>query len=222
MVTQTLSRLVQNWLSSRHCIDWYWVDIRSRHKEPVITIGDKPRPHGAHPYTGIGPRPTPMGLQSIAPHTLRECFRIRMLPDWGLVQKTSELIAAYFDSRLSGRSGERFAVAAHELLEGAARYCPPREEIDLQVLTDPDVSWVEIRVTHEAVASRVTMLEKAVHQVMGFEDPKDALLDAMRKASAPGDASFMLSFARIRHEARLDVSALVQDRKITVIAKGAT
>lgn len=201
-----------------------WARPRDRFgpKERVITIGDKSRPLGGHHFASGGPRPTPHGLPAVAPHTLRECFRIRMLPDWGLVQRTSELIAAYFESRLSGREGERLAVAAHELLESAARYCPPREEIDLQVMTDPDVTWVEIRVTHEAVASRVTMLEKAVQQVMSFSDPKEALLDAMRKAAAPGDASFILSFARVRHESRLEMSALVQDRKITVMAKGAT
>jgi anti-sigma regulatory factor (Ser/Thr protein kinase) len=144
---------------------------------------------------------------------------VRWSVEWEALEDIQHFAERYLQRRLPKDSAERARFASLELLENAVRYACAGGEVTYEVYVTP--SGFEIRVTNEAVDSRVAILKKRVEQ-LAEGNVAETYKRALRKLLEPAEprGSGGLGLLRVRHEANVEVSLEVEGRRVTVIAIG--
>jgi hypothetical protein len=141
---------------------------------------------------------------------------VRFQPLWDHIEHLREFVGAYCKTRLSPGVAERAILVAQELLENAVKYGDVTGEIELDLRVDETGRRFEIHVHNDAVASRTEILRREIERLEGV-DPEAGFEAAMQKSR--GNLG-MIGLARIRHEGEVDVTLLVDGRRVEVVARG--
>lgn len=143
---------------------------------------------------------------------------VRWAVAWDALDDMQDFATRYCRRRWSGDLADRARLAACELLENAVRYATAGSEVALTIV-DTAIGF-ELRVTNDAVESRVALLRKRIEETSS-PGAGDAYRKALRKLlSETGEhsAASGLGLLRLRHEAGVDLALEVQGKKTTVIA----
>jgi hypothetical protein len=136
---------------------------------------------------------------------------------WDALGEMETFAEHFLRRRFSAELAERGRMAANELLENACRYAIAGGEVALEVRDAG--SGFEIRVTNDAVESRVAILRKRIDEIAG-DDGHDAYKRALRKLmnEPEGAVSSGLGLLRARQEAGVGIALEVNGKQVTVIA----
>jgi hypothetical protein len=112
---------------------------------------------------------------------------------------------------------ERLALAAHELLENAAKYrAGGRSRLQLGLQRVDTVEYAYVSVTNRIDVSQVDHLKAVIAEVNDRDDP--AVYErVLKRAAARGEGSG-LGLARIRFEAELDLKVQFEGQSVSVTA----
>lgn len=121
----------------------------------------------------------------------------------------------------AGDLGERARIAAYELVENAGRYSTAGSDIDLEVLDTGN--GFSVKVSNDAVGARVAMLRRQIETAAQLETTEQYARALRRHIETKADNMMRIGFGllRARHDAIVELSLAVDDRRVVVLAKGA-
>ena len=144
---------------------------------------------------------------------------VRWIVQWAALEDMQDFASRYCKRRFAGDLGDRARIVSHELLENAVRFATVGDDLEYEIRDRP--SGFEIRVTNDAVDSRIAILRKRIIE-MREGDADDAYRKALRKllsdASDAKVANAGIGLLRARYEASVDFNVAVTGRSVTVIA----
>jgi len=128
-----------------------------------------------------------------------------------------EFVEVFYSGVLEPDLLERLALAAHELLENAAKYrAGGRSRLQLGLQTVGAVDYVYVSVTNRIDVAQVDHLKALVAEVNDREDP--AVYERLLKRAAVRKEGSGLGLARIRFEAELDLKLQFEGQSVSVTA----
>jgi hypothetical protein len=145
---------------------------------------------------------------------------VRWPVEWQALEDMQEVTSRIIRRRFTGDLADRGRFAAQELLENAVRYAIAGGEITVDVRES--ALGLELRVTNDAVASRMALLRKRIVEVSTGE-PAVPYERALRRLivgpTDPSAAAAGLGLLRVRHEADAQLELQTDHRRVTVIAR---
>jgi hypothetical protein len=131
-----------------------------------------------------------------------------------------EFVEVFYIGVLDPDVLERLALAAHELLENAAKYrSGGRSRLQLGLQTIDAVDYAYVSVTNRIDVSQVDRLKALVAEINDREDP--AVYERMLKRAAVRKEGSGLGLARVRFEAELDLKIQFEGQSVSVTAAAA-
>jgi len=134
-------------------------------------------------------------------------------PGSELLEFAHRFVEAFTRLRFRPVLAQRVTVAAYELLANALAYSSVSREVSFELV---DVGGaLEVRVSNEAVPSRLTMLGERVRRLAS--DAEAVYLEEMRRSAAGLRAT--LGLARVRWEAECQLELERNEGLVTVVAR---
>ncbi len=143
-------------------------------------------------------------------------MRIVCSPGGDALEATHQFIERYSQSRFANQVAQRLSLATYELLSNAFNFGLLSADVVIELLSSD--TRVEVRVTNDAIAARISMLTSHLEKLK--QDAGATLLEEMRRSVGGLGARAMLGLARVAHEASFDVDVVVDGRRVTVTASG--
>ena len=145
-------------------------------------------------------------------------LQIAVEPSGDTLPHFHEFVHALVVRRLRATTAQSVATAATELLDNAMAYATMASDIKLAIAMD--TLRVQITVSNETVGTRIRLLERRIEELK--HDPEGAYMQEMRRLTgtdgARTSARSMMGLARVRHEARMDLSLEVEGSRVTLVA----
>ncbi len=112
----------------------------------------------------------------------------------------------------------RVAMAAHELLENAAKYAKDgKARLEVQVSPRDDDALVSVAVTNNAVQEHIDNLTACFAEMKAESDAMAHYFALMRRNAKNGSIS-RLGLARVRAEGEMEIAVDIQGETVKVVA----
>jgi len=134
-------------------------------------------------------------------------------PGSELLEFAHRFVAAFTRLRFRPVLAQRVTLAAYELLANALAYSSVSREVDFELVDAGGA--LEVRVSNEAVPSRLAMLGERVQRL--GSDAEGVYLEEMRRSAAGMRAT--LGLARVRWEAECTLEVVRSEGVVTVVAR---
>jgi hypothetical protein len=147
-------------------------------------------------------------------------FELTFRPDLELVTSVRDFVETLYrrilqDGTLSGR----VAIATHELLENAVKYSADGQtQLRVEVTPTAGARAISIRTRNRADARHVSTLLGYLGELRKSDDPDAYYLQRMRQAARNTQVS-QLGLARVRCEAEMQLSCIVEGNTVTIHAE---
>ncbi|MBN2193106.1 MAG: hypothetical protein JW751_09845 [Polyangiaceae bacterium] len=169
---------------------------------------------GAPRHPGpVAERAYQLGMTRSDPPNRRQLLAFACQPGTEVLDVAHKFVEGYLKLRFRPNLAQRVTLAAYELVANALAYGSVAGEVGVEVAETPGT--LEVRVSNEAVASRIAVL---VERVQRLEADSDAVyLEEIRRSTA-GGLRAMLGLARVCHEGGCALSVVKNDRQVVVTA----
>lgn len=112
----------------------------------------------------------------------------------------------------------RVAMAAHELLENAAKYAKDgKARLEVQVSPRDADAFVRVAVTNNAVQEHIDQLTACFAEMKGESDAMAHYFALMRRNAKNGSIS-RLGLARVRAEGEMEIDVVIDGETVKVVA----
>lgn len=119
---------------------------------------------------------------------------------------------------IDGDEADRLAIAVHELLENAVKYCIGDQlRFEFEVNRDGDAATANMRTTNSARTYHAADLSRKMDAIIAAADPVAHFDEAIRDSLVQGGTS--LGLARIRAELGVQLSYQIQKDVVVVFAE---
>lgn len=157
-----------------------------------------------------------MRTSLVAQRERTSLLRVAIEPSGDNLPDFHTFVLGLISRRLRPTRAQQVAATATELLDNAMAYATMAQDIVVEVLID--TLGVFIEVSNDTVPSRIRVLEQRVGELQ--EAAEEVYVEEMRRSMAPRGPRSMMGLARIRHEAKMDLSLRVEGDRVTVVAQG--
>lgn len=139
--------------------------------------------------------------------------------NWEAIEAFRQFVDVYARDRFTSQVAERIGTATQELLENAANYCSITSSISYELRHLPRSQRLEIVVSNDSVPRRIEALMRRIDE-MRARAPQEVYEAALRSASSALSVRAMLGLARVRFEAEMELSVVIDGSRVTVVARG--
>ncbi|MGC4064804.1 MAG: hypothetical protein QM784_09200 [Polyangiaceae bacterium] len=143
---------------------------------------------------------------------------LRVVCDAGsnILEPTHQYTMAIAKARFRSTVAEKVSLACWELFSNALSYGSISRPVVLELIDSN--TFVELRVSNDAIAVRCQLLDQRVKQLK--LDAKGTYLEEMRRSVSGGVPRATLGLARVVHEGKMDLDAVVvNSSRVTVTAR---
>jgi hypothetical protein len=151
---------------------------------------------------------------------LPAAIRLDFSPEVRLISRTSKYVCDFYREVLADPdASDRVMLAAHELLENAAKYSADGlGHLEIELVERAGRPLVRIRTSNRARPDRLTELRRFFDESGRCSDAI-ALYDRMIARSAQRTEGSGLGLARVRAEGEMDLSFSVNGDEVTITAE---
>jgi hypothetical protein len=151
---------------------------------------------------------------------MRAAIRLDFVPEMRLIWRTSRYVRDFYGNVLADPDAcARVMLAAHELLENAAKYSVDGHgQLEIEVVERDGQAFVRIATSNMASADRLAELRRFFDESGRTPDPI-ALYDQMIARTAQRTDGSGLGLARIRAEGEMTLSHSVEGDTVTIVAE---
>lgn len=152
--------------------------------------------------------------------TARAAIRLDFVPEVRLIWRTSRYVRDFYGNVLADPDASgRVMLAAHELLENAAKYSADGfGQLHIQLVEREGTTFVQIATTNRASPEKLAELRRFFEE-NGRAPDAITLYDQMIARTAQRKDGSGLGLARIRAEAEMALSYLVDNDQVTIRAE---
>jgi hypothetical protein len=149
-------------------------------------------------------------------------IRLEFSPEVRLISRTSRYVCEFYRTVLADPdASDRVMLAAHELLENAAKYSADGlGHLEIELLEREGRPVLRIRTSNRAQPDRLSELRRFFEESGGCPDAI-ALYDRMIVRSAARTEGSGLGLARVRAEGEMELSFSVEGDQVTITAETA-
>lgn len=147
-------------------------------------------------------------------------IRLEFVPDMRLVWRTSRYVRDFYGTILEDPEAcARVMLAAHELMENAAKYSADGlGQIEVRLVEREGQPWVRISTVNRATPERLAELRRFFDENVKTPDPI-AFYDQMIARTAKRSDGSGLGLARIRAEGDMSLHYAVKGDVVSVVAE---
>jgi hypothetical protein len=149
-------------------------------------------------------------------------IRLEFVPDTRLIWRTSRYVRDFYGTVLADPDAcARVMLAAHELMENAAKYSSDGAAcLEVELLERDGQAFVQVRTCNRATPDRLAELARFFDESGRTPDPV-ALYDQMIARTAERADGSGLGLARIRAEGEMALRHSVAGDRVTLVAETA-
>lgn len=148
-------------------------------------------------------------------------FELRFRPTVALVSTVRRFVSDFYADLLSPDLSHSLAMATHEMLENAVHYSiDQRSELTIAAKREAGAVVVSIRTRNRATTDRLEKVRIALDEVVNTDDVAGMYNRLVRRAAKRTDGGSGLGLGRIRAEADLALSYVIDGDTISVTAEG--
>jgi hypothetical protein len=152
--------------------------------------------------------------------TVSAAIRLEFVPDMRLIWRTSRYVRDFYGNVLAEPDAcARVMLAAHELMENAAKYSADGVgQLEVELVERDGQAFVQVRTCNRASADRLAELRRFFDENGRTPDPI-ALYDQMIARTAQRAEGSGLGLARIRAEGEMSLHYSVAGDRVTLVAE---
>jgi hypothetical protein len=140
-----------------------------------------------------------------------------MEPTLGLASPMRRFLGETLTGALPAETADVVAMAAHELVENAAKYCTDRKAtLRVQVEERELGPFIAVVIRNPTTPARIAGLKAAFSEMAAAADPMEYYLEVMQRDLGPGQSG--LGLARLRAEGDLEMDLRVLDDVVEISA----
>lgn len=144
-------------------------------------------------------------------------FGVHVQRDPRMVSVVRRLVERNLERVGDPAARSRLSMAAHELLENAAKYgVSDHSDLDVQIIAEHQQALVRLR--NQSTPAHIARLRERIEQLRGARNPSAFYEQLMRDSFDTGDDESGLGLARICVEGELELALEVEGDTVTIMA----
>lgn len=146
-------------------------------------------------------------------------FELTFRPSVDLIPVVRRFVADFYIQVTNEDAASRLALATHELLENAAKYSSDGTAV-LEVLVDPAIKTVRIRIRNRATPERIRLLRECFDEIRASPNAGTLYAEMLRRTALRATGSGGLGLARIWAESDMTIELQVEGDRVEIHAEG--